>query len=43
MNRPKVLNTRFVDTVRRAGRYGDGRSGYGLLLNVKPTVNGRLK
>ena len=42
MNRPKVLNARFVDTVRRAGRYGDGRGGYGLFLNVKPTLNGRL-
>ena len=42
MNRPKVLNARFVETVSRPGRYGDGRGGYGLFLNVKPTVNGRL-
>lgn len=42
MKRPNVLNARFVDTVRRSGRYGDGRGGNGLFLNVKPAANGRL-
>ena len=42
MKRPNVLNSRFVDTVKRSGRYGDGRGGNGLFLNVKPTANGRL-
>ena len=42
MKRPNVLNARFVDTVKRCGRYGDGRGGNGLFLNVKPTANGRL-
>lgn len=42
MKRPNVLNSRFVETVKRSGRYGDGRGGNGLFLNVKPTVNGRL-
>ena len=42
MKRPNILNSRFVDTVKRSGRYGDGRGGNGLFLNVKPTANGRL-
>ena len=42
MKRPNVLNARFVETVSRNGRYGDGRGGNGLFLNVKPTANGRL-
>ena len=42
MKRPNVLNSRFVETVKRSGRYGDGRGGNGLFLNVKPTANGRL-
>ncbi len=42
MKRPNVLNARFVDTVKRSGRYGDGRGGNGLFLNVKPTANGRF-
>ena len=42
MKRPNVLNARFVETVGRSGRYGDGRGGNGLFLNVKPTANGWL-
>ena len=42
MNRPKVLSSAFVRTVTRAGRYGDGRGGYGLSLLVKPMANGRI-
>ena len=42
MKRSNVLNARFVETVSRVGRYGDGRGGNGLFLNVKPTANGRL-
>ena len=42
MKRPSVLNSRFVETVKVSGRYGDGRGGNGLFLNVKPTANGRL-
>lgn len=41
MKRPNVLNSRFVETVKRSGRYGDGRGGNGLFLNVKPAANGR--
>ncbi|MYH50928.1 MAG: DUF4102 domain-containing protein, partial [Gammaproteobacteria bacterium] len=41
MERPKMLNASFVKTVRRPGRYGDGRGGYGLSLLVKPTSTGR--
>ena len=42
MTRPKRLSAAFVRTVKRPGRYGDGRGGYGLSLLVKPTVSGRL-
>lgn len=42
MNRPKKLSAAFVKTVKRPGRYGDGRGGFGLSLLVKPTTNGRL-
>ena len=42
MKRPRQLSAAFVRTVRRPGRYGDGRGGYGLSLLVKPTANGRL-
>jgi len=42
MERPKMLNARFVKSVRRPGRYGDGRGGYGLSLLVKPTSTGRM-
>ena len=37
-----TLNARFVATVNRPGRYGDGRGGYGLALNVKTMANGRI-
>ena len=40
--RPKTLSAAFVRSVTRAGRYGDGRGGYGLSLLVKPMANGRL-
>ena len=42
MKRPKTLNARFVETVNRPGRYGDGRGGHGLSLLVKTMANGRL-
>ncbi len=42
MTRPKRLTARFVQTVKRPGRYGDGRGGHGLSLLVKPTRSGRL-
>ena len=41
MKRPKKLSAAFVKTVNRAGRYGDGRGGFGLSLLVKPTTTGR--
>ena len=42
MKRPKQLSATFVKTVKRLGRYGDGRGGHGLSLLVKPTTTGRL-
>ena len=42
MTRPKRLSAAFVKTVKRPGRYGDGRGGHGLSLLVKPTTTGRL-
>ena len=42
MERPRKLSASFVRTVRRSGRYGDGRGGYGLSLLVKPTSTGRI-
>ena len=42
MKRPATLNARFVETVNRPGRYGDGHGGHGLSLLVKPMSNGRL-
>ena len=42
MTRPKQLSAAFVKTVKRPGRYGDGRGGHGLSLLVKPTTTGRL-
>ena len=42
MKRPKKLSAAFVKTVKRPGRYGDGRGGFGLSLLVKPTATGRL-
>ena len=38
---PSPLTARFVETVRQPGRYGDGRGGSGLCLNVRKTANGR--
>ena len=38
---PKILNHNFVKFVTRAGRYGDGRGGFGLSLLVKPTSDGK--
>ena len=40
MKRPKRLSATFIKTVRRPGRYGDGRGGHGLSLLVKPRVAG---
>ena len=43
MNRAgQPLTASFVRTVRRPGRYGDGRGGHGLSLLVKATKNGRI-
>ena len=42
MKRPKRLSASFVRTVRRPGRYGDGRGGFGLSLLVKPKRSGGL-
>lgn len=41
MDRPATLSASFVRTVKRPGRYGDGRGSHGLSLLVKPTTNGR--
>ena len=41
-HRPPKLSATFVRTINRKGRYGDGRGGYGLMLMVKPTKNGRI-
>ena len=42
MKTPAPLTARFVETVTEPGRYGDGRGGYGLTLNVHRTANGRI-
>ena len=43
MKRPATLTARFVETVNKPGRYGDGRGGFGLSLLVKPmSSTGRL-
>ena len=42
MTRPKQLSATFVKAIRRPGRYGDGRGGYGLSMLVKPTSTGRI-
>lgn len=36
------LTARFVETVNKPGRYGDGRGGFGLILNVHRATNGRI-
>ena len=41
MKVPAILNARFCETITRPGRYGDGRGGYGLCLNVRRIANGR--
>ena len=38
----RPLTATFVRTVKRPGRYGDGRGGHGLSLLVKPMRNGRI-
>ena len=40
--RNQPLTAAFVRTVKRPGRYGDGRGGFGLSLLVKTTKNGRI-
>ena len=42
MQRPEKLSAAFMKTVKRPGRYGDGRGGFGLSLLVQPTTSGRL-
>ena len=42
MERPYRLSARFVATIERPGRYGDGRGSGGLSLLVKHTTRGRL-
>ena len=42
MDRPATLNATFVRQIKRPGRYGDGRGGYGLSVLVKTTTNGRM-
>ncbi len=43
VKRPTSLSATFVKTVKRPGRYGDGRGGHGLSMLVKPTtIEGRL-
>jgi integrase len=42
MERPYRLSARFVATIERPGRYGDGRGSGGLSLLVKHTTRGQL-
>ncbi|MYK80666.1 MAG: DUF4102 domain-containing protein, partial [Acidobacteria bacterium] len=42
MERPYRLSARFVATIERPGRYGDGRGSGGLSLLVKHTARGHL-
>ena len=42
MKRPRTLSAAFVKNVTEAGRYGDGRGGFGLSLLVKPSSTGRV-
>ncbi|MCY4360820.1 MAG: tyrosine-type recombinase/integrase [Gammaproteobacteria bacterium] len=42
MKKPTTLSARFCETVRQPGRYGDGRGGHGLILNVHKATNGRI-
>ena len=41
MDRPATLSASFVRTIKRPGRYGDGRGSHGLSLLVRATANGR--
>ncbi|MCY4469452.1 MAG: site-specific integrase [Thiotrichales bacterium] len=42
MKAPTPLTARFVDTVNEPGRYGDGRGGHGLILNVHRMLDHRI-
>ena len=42
MKAPAPLTARFVETVSEPGRYGDGRGGHGLTLNVHRMLDGRI-
>ena len=42
MKAPAPLTARFVETVIEPGRYGDGRGGHGLILNVHRMGDGRI-
>ena len=42
MKAPTPLTARFVETVTEPGRYGDGRGGHGLTLNVHRMLDGRI-
>ena len=42
MKAPTPLTARFVETVSEPGRYGDGRGGHGMTLNVHRMLDGRV-
>ncbi len=42
LQRPYRLSARFVETIQKPGRYGDGRGSGGLSLRVKRTARGHL-
>ena len=42
MARSERLSAAFVKSIAKPGRYGDGRGGYGLMLDVRPMKNGRI-
>ena len=42
MRKRKPLSSAFVETIRKPGRYGDGRGGHGLTLNVHKAESGRI-
>ena len=42
MKTPTPLTARFIETVNESGRYGDGRGGFGLILNVHRMTDGRI-
>ena len=42
MKKPKILTAAFCRTVTETGRYGDGRGGHGLTLQVHKTTAGRV-